>query len=387
MLFAELPAFFNARWSRRSVGLVLAFVLATTGLVVASTQGATAQSANQSAAERCSAYHLFGAEPVDVAKTADGQTVLAQVSWGWHESIGCYLALDGNAVAALRAAGPPQSLPQGQTDASRRCFEHHRFGAEPVDVAKTADGQTVLARLNWGRNESIGCYLALDSSAINTLRVAATPPATAPSAPANVEATAGDSRLTITWTAPADNGGAPVTSYTVAYKANAFTCPTPNTISTWTLRSTSNTSITIGGLANDHAYRLCVRASNSAGSGGWNGTTSSPSDRPGQPTDVQSTGAGPDRLTVAWTAPTATGGSAITGYTIQWCTAWATRDVCASSWSSANTTGTSYTITGLIGNTSYGVRIQAVNSRGTGSWSITRFATTTAATPQALPLA
>ena len=129
-----------------------------------------------SAAARCSEYHQFGAEPVDVAKTADGQTVLAQVNWGWHQTIGCYLVLDDNAVSTLRAADPPQSLPQGQTDASMRCSAFHKFGAEPVDVAKTADGQTVLARLSWGHHQTIGCYLVLDDTAITTLQTPEHPP-------------------------------------------------------------------------------------------------------------------------------------------------------------------------------------------------------------------
>ena len=557
---------------------MLAVVLVATGLAFANAQGATAQSADQSAAERCSEFHLFGAEPVDVAKSGDGQTVLAQVSWGYHGSIGCYLTLDDDAVDALRAAGPPTSLPQGQTDDSRRCFEHHRFGEEPVDVAKTTDGQTVLARLSWGYHDSISCFLALDSAAINTLRAAeetpdvptdltatagngqiavswnapadtggapitvytlaykattsgcpitldatwtvrtisnaavsiagltngtnyrlcvkaantagdsdwagtsATPattpgapgnveaaagdgqltvtwtapsnnggapiidytvayqasatacptdidatwnpritsetsatigglangtayrvcvkatntagdspwnaasatPATSPGAPTNVEATAGDGQLTVSWTAPSNNGGASITSYTVAYQANAFTCPA-TADDTWARHTTSNTSITIGDLANNNAYRLCVRASNSAGDGTWSGTSSSPSDRPGPPTGVQFLSSGPDQLTVAWIAPAATGASAITGYTVQWCTAGATNDVCASSWSTASATGTSYTIAGLDGSTSYGVRVQAANSRGTGPWSNTRFASTTAATPPGTP--
>ena len=481
MLFAGLPASFDAKWSRRGVGLVLAFVLAATGLVVASAQGATAQTADQSAAERCSEFHLFGAEPVDVAKTADGETVLAQVSWGYHASIGCFLALDGEAVASLRAAGPPQSLPQGQTDASTRCFDHHRFGAEPVDVAKSADGQTVLARLSWGYHASIGCFLALDSAAINTLRDAAAPPtapsapgnvsatagegqidvtwiapadnggapiidytvaykgdatacptsiditwnpriisttsatiegltngvaylvcvratnragpsdwgsttatpATTPGAPGNVTAVAGDSQLRVTWTAPADDGGAPVTAYSVAYKANAFTCPTRNTINTWIVVTTSTTTVTLTNLANSHSYRVCVRASNSAGDSGWVGTTNSPSNRPGEPTGVQIISRGPDQLTVAWNAPAATGGSAITGYTVQWCTA--TNNACASSWSRDSATGTSIGIPGLSGGTSYGVRVQALNSSGTGRWSDTVFSSTTPATAPGTP--
>ena len=135
---------------------------------------ATAQNdPGPSAAQRCFEHHKFGAQPVDVAKTTDRQTVLAQVSWGYHDAIGCYLTLDAAALAALRAAPAPQSLPTAETEASRQCFEHHKFGRRPVDVAKSADRQTVLARLSWGHHPSIGCYLTLDDTALTTLRTAA----------------------------------------------------------------------------------------------------------------------------------------------------------------------------------------------------------------------
>ena len=145
------------------------------GLAVAPGNPASAQNqAQQTAAERCSEHHEFGARPVDVAKTADGQTVLAQVSWGYHNSIGCYLVLDQQALAILRAAPPSKSLPNAPTEASDECFGHHKFGKSPVDVAKTNDGRTVLARLSWGYHDAIGCYLVLDDTALATLRVAQT---------------------------------------------------------------------------------------------------------------------------------------------------------------------------------------------------------------------
>ena len=145
------------------------------GLIAVPGDPVSAQNqAQQSVAERCFERHQFGAQPVDVAKTADGQTVLAQTSWGYHDSIGCYLSLDDSALAALRAAPPPQELPSAATQSSQRCFEHHLFGAQPVDVAKTADGQTVLARLSWGHHSTIGCYLVLDDTALATLRAART---------------------------------------------------------------------------------------------------------------------------------------------------------------------------------------------------------------------
>ena len=68
------------------------------------TDADTDEDAGASVADRCSAVHNFGAQPVDVAKTADGQTVLAQLRWRYHDSIGCFLVLDSAATAALRAA-------------------------------------------------------------------------------------------------------------------------------------------------------------------------------------------------------------------------------------------------------------------------------------------
>ena len=156
----------------------LAVVIVSLGAVAAVPAGpVTAQEGGEpSAAQRCFAHHNFGREPVDVAKTADGETVLAQANWGYHQSIGCYLTLNGDALAALRAAPLPNSLPDTATEASKRCFGHHKFGERPVDVAKTADHRTVIARLSWNWHDSIGCYLTLDNTALATLRAAATVP-------------------------------------------------------------------------------------------------------------------------------------------------------------------------------------------------------------------
>ena len=154
------------------ITLVLTIWTLLFGLVVIATPVSAHVEAG--AAQRCFEQHRFGTQLVDVAKTADGRTVLAQASWNWHEEIGCYLTLDDQAVAALRAAPPPQSLPDAITEASRECFERHRFGAQPVDVAKTADGRTVLARLSWGYHDAIGCFLVLDNSALATLSAAHT---------------------------------------------------------------------------------------------------------------------------------------------------------------------------------------------------------------------
>ena len=132
------------------------------------------QTEQESPADRCFAVHKFGAQPVDVAKTANRETVLAQLSWGFHESIGCYLTLDEAALGVLQAAPAPVSFPAADPAASQQCFEAHKFGAQPVDVAKSADRQTVLAQVRWGFHQSIGCYLTLDTTATAALRAAHT---------------------------------------------------------------------------------------------------------------------------------------------------------------------------------------------------------------------
>ena len=132
------------------------------------------QPEEESPADRCFAVHKFGAQPVDVAKTADRQTVLAQLSWGFHESIGCFLTLDEAALGVLQAAPAPAGFPAADPAVSQQCFDVHKFGAQPVDVAKSADRQTVLAQVRWGFHQSIGCYLTLDTTATAALRAAHT---------------------------------------------------------------------------------------------------------------------------------------------------------------------------------------------------------------------
>ena len=96
------------------------------------------------------------------------------MSWGYHDAIGCYLTLDEAALGVLRASPAPPGFPAGDAEAAQRCFEAHQFGAELVDVAKSADGQTVLAQVSWGYHNAIGCYLTLDPAATTTLRAAHT---------------------------------------------------------------------------------------------------------------------------------------------------------------------------------------------------------------------
>jgi predicted outer membrane repeat protein len=84
-------------------------------------------------------------------------------------------------------------------------------------------------------------------------------PATTPDAPTGVSATAGNTQASVSFTAPASNGGAAITNYEYS---------TDNG-STWTARSPAATTspVTITGLTNGTTYQIKLRAVNSVGAG------------------------------------------------------------------------------------------------------------------------
>jgi hypothetical protein len=88
-------------------------------------------------------------------------------------------------------------------------------------------------------------------------------PATLPDAPTIGTATAGDGQATVSFTAPVNNGGAPVTNYTVTSNPGGITA------------SGSASPITVTGLTNGVAYTFTVTATNSVGTGAASAATNS----------------------------------------------------------------------------------------------------------------
>ena len=82
-----------------------------------------------------------------------------------------------------------------------------------------------------------------------------TPSPTVPGKPTAVTAAAGDGSANVSWTAPTDNGGSAITSYTVTSQPDGQTC------------SSSTTSCTISGLVNSTAYTFTVTATSTRGTG------------------------------------------------------------------------------------------------------------------------
>ena len=113
---------------------------------------------------------------------------------------------------------------------------------------------TLVARVAEGSN-----YLAADGAAqsFSILRGA-------PGAPTNLVATVGDASATVTFSAPADDGGSTVATYTVT--AQDMTNPSSGTngVTCQVSGATNSLSCTISGLTNGDAYAFTATATNSA---------------------------------------------------------------------------------------------------------------------------
>lgn len=81
-----------------------------------------------------------------------------------------------------------------------------------------------------------------------------------PGPPTNVQVTVSAGGATISWTPPANNGGAPITGYTVVAQPGGFSCTVSG--------NPPPTSCQISGLQPNQAYTFSVTAANSAGAGG-----------------------------------------------------------------------------------------------------------------------
>jgi chitobiase/beta-hexosaminidase-like protein/fibronectin type III domain protein/NHL repeat-containing protein len=172
-----------------------------------------------------------------------------------------------------------------------------------------------------------------------------------PGAPTGVSALAGNAQATVSFTAPASNGGSAITGYTVT------SSPAGGVDSN---AGSTGLSHIVTGLTNGTAYTFRVTATNAVGTGIASAASNSvtPATVPGAPAIGTATG-GNAQATVTFTAPATTGGSAITGYTV-------TSTPAGGVDSNAGSTGLSHVVTGLTNGTAYTFTVTATNTVGTG---------------------
>ena len=220
-----------------------------------------------------------------------------------------------------------------------------------------------------------------------SLRVATT--STAPGAPTGLTARAnGPTRIDLSWTAPANDGGSAIGAYKieVCAQATAAACDTEPEWSTLTGTLAPATTYAHTGLTAGTTRHYRVRAVNPAvGEGAASAVASATTTAaPGAPTGLTARANGPTQIDLSWTAPANDGGSAIVAYKIEVC-AQATAAACDTEpeWSTLTGTlapATTYAHTGLTAGTTRHYRVRAVNPAvGEGAASAVASATTVAA--------
>ncbi len=176
----------------------------------------------------------------------------------------------------------------------------------------------------------------------------------------------GDEQLIATWTSPTNNGGSEITGYELQYRQYSSDGGT-----TWSDPpievSAPAAKTIITGLINGTSYEVQVRARNIAGTGSWTDSAlATPLAVPHAP-DLPTLEPGDDQLIATWAAPTNTGGSAITGYELQYSsdggTTWSDPPI------EVAAPATKAIISGLSNGTSYEVQVRAINAQGAGGWS------------------
>ncbi len=192
-----------------------------------------------------------------------------------------------------------------------------------------------------------------NTASTHTVNVAITP-----EPPTSLIAEPRNESVQLSWTAPANTYGTPITDYIIERNNGNSWITVSDGVST-------DTVTTVTGLTNGVTYQFRVHAVNSIGtsllSNVASATPNAAPTSPGIPTDLAAT-AGNTQVVLSWTAPDPNR-SPLTDYTIQY------KLTTANSWTTFNdgtVNQTSTTVTGITNGVPYQFRVSATNGIGTG---------------------
>ena len=294
------------------------------------------------------------APPTGVSATA-AQNAASTVSWTDPVNTGAGPLLSETATAN------DQSNPSSPTNGSTCTY--YEPASPSYNPSAPAD-QCTVSGLNNGDTYT---FTVTSTNALGTgvSSSASAPivPSTVPGAPTIGTATSGaNAQSVVSFTAPASNGGAAISSYTVT------ATDTTNPSNPLVTASGATSPITVTGLTNGDTYSFTVTATNASGTGPASGsTTATPSTVPGAPTNVTAAvglGVGSGDANVSWTAPASNGGAGISKYTVTSSTGSKT---CSTTATPPATPATTCEVTGLTNGTNYTFTVTATNASGTSA--------------------
>ena len=310
-----------------------------------------------------------------VAISSSSQVVVAGTSAGSDDDV---------AVVVLTGTGPPDT-PSGLAATAGNLQVTLAWTAPTSDggssitgykVERSTDAGVTWTALTASTGSSSTSYTAtgLTNGSAYAFRVSAVNPvgtgtasATAsatpdvvPGAPTSVATTSTNAEATVSWVAPASNGGTAVTGFTVAWTSNAVQGMTSGSA----MVAAGTTSYRLTGLVNGVTYAFTVTATNAAGNGAASTSVAAvPYTGAGSPSNLVANALAGGQVNLTWSPPGDNGGAGLTGYRIE-------RRVEGGEWavlvSNTSSTCTSHLAIGLDPTISYEFQVSAWNAAGMG---------------------
>jgi hypothetical protein len=184
--------------------------------------------------------------------------------------------------------------------------------------------------------------------------------ATPPDQPNGLTSSANASgNVELSWQAPSNTGTDPLSDYTIQYSQSSTFA---SGVTTWSHTPSTQTSATISDLSAGGTYYFRVAAVSTM-TGAYSSTSTLTLPRlPSAPLNFVAT-PGDQTIDLSWSSPSDDGGSAITGYKLEY------KESTSSTWivASSSIAGTTYSLSSLTNGTNYDVRVSASN----GFWGST----------------
>jgi hypothetical protein len=239
-------------------------------------------------------------------------------------------------------------------------------GSTYTDISgETTSSITTTGALYYRAVEMLTSSFGTGSANSTAIKVIAVP-----GAPTGLTGTFGNESVSLTWTAPTDNGGSALTDYITQYSSDGTTW---STFPDGTVSATASSSVTR--LTNYATYYFRVAAVNAVGTGSYSSAISViPGVTPGSVgTTIASIGN--TQIGLSWTI-NPSGASSVTDWLVQY----STNNTTWTTFNDGVSTTTSATVTGLTNGTLYYFRVAPINPATTGA-----FGTSASATPRTTP--